>query len=118
MVHAEQDVLDAELEVGTCDRQQPARHCDFDPGLRRPDQRGGVRPVAHLHPHQHVRDGGLQPHELDAFAGQPAAARFNQPALDERVRQLPQRRLRDVAHVVWEFQHHRQAHPSEQRRAP
>ena len=66
MIEAEEDVLDPVREIGTHYRERSAGGRDFDPRLRRPDDRGRARTVSERHPHQHVRDGALQSGELDA----------------------------------------------------
>ena len=73
--------------------------------------------IARLDPHQHIGDGGLQAHELDALAAE-AARRGDDPALDNRVGQLAQPGLDEVACTIGKLQNDRQPHAGQHRGAP
>ena len=118
MIEAEEDVLDPVREVGPDDRERPARGRDLHPRLGGVHQRRRTGAVEQGDPHQHVGDGGLEPHELDALPGDAALPRIDRPTLHQRVRELLHRRLRDVADAVRDLQHDREAHSGQDRRPP
>ena len=73
--------------------------------------------VARLDPHQHIGDGGLQTHELDALAAQ-APGRSNDTAFHDRVGQLAHVRLHQSADTFGKLQDDGQPHAGRHRRAP
>ena len=106
------------MRYGACDGEGSAGGGDIHPGLRGMDERRRMRAIARLDPHEHVGDGGLQAHELDALAAE-AARHGNDPAFDDRVGQFAQPAARRGC------SHHREAAerpasawPAEHRRAP
>jgi hypothetical protein len=73
--------------------------------------------VERLHTHEHVGDRGLQPHELDALAGE-TARRSDDLSLDDRVDEFAQPGRDDDTHTVGQLQDHRQALAGRHRGAP
>ena len=65
-----------------------------------------MRAIARLNADEHVGDGRLQPHELDALAAEPAW-RGNDLPFDDRVGEFAKPGLDDGAHSVGELQYDR-----------
>ena len=118
MVGSEQNVLDTLHEIDAGNVHDPLRGRNFDPRLRRMHQRGRVRAVERLHPHQNVGDGRLQADELDALAGKAVLAGVDQPAFEQLAGKLFDRWRGDVARIVGQLQHDRQPHAGVERGAP
>ena len=72
MVDAEQDVLDAEPEIGGGDREPARRGRHDEGGLRRRQPRRLRVAVQPLEAHQHVGAARGEPVDARSSAGQPA----------------------------------------------
>ena len=84
-----------------CMRYAPRRRTipgrrDIQPGARGMNERGRARAIARLYPHEHVGDGGLQAHELDALAPRPPGT-VDDPPFDDRVGKSARPGLDEVA---------------------
>jgi hypothetical protein len=117
VVVAEQDVLDAVRNVRPGDSERPCTGHDFNPWLRRTDQRRRVLTAEQLHTYQDVGDRGLQSREFDALARKPAGY-LDHATLDQRIVEIADRRLDDAAGLGGQPQRHGQPHPREHRGTP
>ena len=94
MVEAQEDVLDAEPQIGggaLPGRTVGAKH---DRRLARCQTQGGDRTVGGCDPHQHIRHGGGQTQDLQPPPGEAARA-VERPAAGLRGVDIPARPLAD-----------------------
>ena len=117
MIEAEQDVLDAEPQVGRRDREPARRRLHDEAGGSRRETRHLRRAVTALDAHQGIRQRRLETGDLDRLADEPSGA-LHAPPLGDRGADVDAHWLRDRGAARRQRDGQRESHLAARRALP